>query len=162
MCNEAVTHNPYVLRFISVHLKTQEMCDEAVHITPTAFFLIPDHFKTLGMCDAAVRIEPCFLVGVPDHFKTQKMCDDAVRKGLFSLRDIPDWLLTWEQIQLWHDDDEHCDDDKPVEWYDGYKKWKAQKTSIKEELLPIAWHPSRYWDWCVHNDEKQETEKLSA
>ena len=24
------------------------------------------------------------------------------------------------------------------EWYDGYKKRKAQKTSIKEELLPIA------------------------
>ena len=138
MYNAAVTHNPYLLRFISVHLKTQEMCEEAVHITPTAFLLIPDHFKTLGICDAAVRIEPCFSVGVPDHFKTQKMCDDAVRKGLFSLRDIPDWLVTREQIQSWHDSDEHCDDDKTVELYDGYKKWKAQKTSIKEELLPIA------------------------
>ena len=26
--------------------------------------------------------------------------------------------------------------------------------------MPIAWHPSRYWDWCMPEDEKQETEKL--
>ena len=44
--------------------------------------------------------------------------------------------------------------------YDGYQKRKAQKASIKEELMDIAWHPSRYWDWCMSEDEKQETEKL--
>ena len=32
------------------------------------------------------------------------------------------------------------------ERYDSCEKWKAQKASIKEELLPIAWHPSRWWD----------------
>ena len=26
------------------------------------------------------------------------------------------------------------------------KKWKAQKAKIKEELLPITWHLSRWWD----------------
>ena len=31
---------------------------------------------------------------------------------------------------------------------------------LNEELLPIAWHPSRYWDWCVPEDDKKETEKL--
>ena len=56
---------------------------------------------------------------------------------------------------MWHDgyyydDGGHWDDDdedKFFEWYDGYKKRKAQKASTKEELLPIAWHISRYWDW---------------
>ena len=52
----------------------------------------------------------------------------------------PDWFVMQSQTQLWHDDGEYCDDDKLVEWYDGYKKRKAQKASIKE-LLPIAWHP---------------------
>ena len=47
-------------------------------------------------------------------------------------------------------------------WYDGYKKRKAQKASIKEELMPITWHPSRWWDWCVPEDEKNHTEKLWA
>ena len=40
------------------------------------------------------------------------------------------------------------------------KKRKAEKVNIKEELLPIAWHPSRYWNWCMSEDEKKETEKL--
>ena len=44
--------------------------------------------------------------------------------------------------------------------YDGYEKRKAQKDSIKEELLPIASHLSRCWDWYMPEDEKRETEKL--
>ena len=31
---------------------------------------------------------------------------------------------------------------------------------MKDELMPIAWHPSRWWDWFVSEDEKKETEKL--
>ena len=26
--------------------------------------------------------------------------------------------------------------------------------------MPIAWHPSRWWDWCVPKHEKKKTEKL--
>ena len=56
---------------------------------------------------------------------------------------------------MWHDDNydnngDHWDDDnnedKFFEWDDGYKKRKAQKAKIKEEILPITWHPSRYLD----------------
>ena len=25
--------------------------------------------------------------------------------------------------------------------------------------MPIAWHSSRWWDWCVPEDEKKETEQ---
>ena len=39
-------------------------------------------------------------------------------------------------------------------------KGKTQNAKVKEDLLPIAWHPSRWWHWCVPNDEKKETEKL--
>ena len=42
------------------------------------------------------------------------------------------------------------------------KKQKTQKAQIKKELMPIAWHPSRHWDWCMPEDEKKETEKLLA
>ena len=34
------------------------------------------------------------------------------------------------------------------------KNVRPKKQKIKEELLPIAWHPSRWWDWCVPNDGK--------
>ena len=26
--------------------------------------------------------------------------------------------------------------------------------------MPIAWHPSRWWDWCVPEDEKKQAEKF--
>ena len=47
-----------------------------------------------------------------------------------------------------------------IEWYDGYKKRKAQKAQIKKDLIPIASHPSRWWDWFVPKDEKKETENF--
>ena len=37
----------------------------------------------------------------------------------------------------WEDDN---DEDKFFEWYDGFKKWKAQKANIKKELMPITWY----------------------
>ena len=57
---------------------------------------------------------------------------------------------------LWHD----YDDDTLIEWYKGYQKRKSQKVKIKKKLIPIAWHPSRWWNWCVPEDEKKETEKM--
>ena len=85
-----------------------------------------------------------------------------------SLQFVPDWFVTREGVDVWYDDnydddgghwDDDDDEDKFFEWYNGYKKRKAQKAKIKKELMPIAWHPSRYWDWCMSGDEKQEIEK---
>ena len=47
-----------------------------------------------------------------------------------------------------------------IEWYKGYQKRKTQKAQIEKELMHIAWHPSRWWNWCIAEDEKKETEKL--
>ena len=85
-----------------------------------------------------------------------------VRDDSFSLNFVLDWFVTQEQIELWHDDAYYYNDNEMIKWYDGYKKRKAQKASIKEGLVPITWHPSRYWDWCMLADEKKETEKLWA
>ena len=90
------------------------------------------------------------------------MCEKAVKKYLCLLKYVPDWFVTDQQIKIWHDNDYHCNDDQLIEWHKGYQKLKTQKAKIKEELLPIAWHPSRYWDWCTSKDEKKETEKLWA
>ena len=40
------------------------------------------------------------------------------------------------------------------------EKRKAQKAKLKEELMRVAWHPSRWWDSCVPENEKKETKKL--
>ena len=114
------------------------------------------NFKTQEMCIKAVEKDPWHLYYVPDHFKTQKMYDDAVWGDPFFLWFFPDWFVTQEQVKLWHDYDDYYD--KLIGWYEGYQKHKAQKAQIKKELMPITWHPSRWWDWCVSEDEKKETE----
>ena len=70
------------------------------------------------------------------------------------MRDVSDWFVTQQQLKIWRDDD------GLIERYDGYKKPKAEKVSIKEELMPIAWHPSRWWDWCGPEDEKKREKKF--
>ena len=83
------------------------------------------------------------------------MCDKAIKYDSSSLQFIPDQFVTQQQLDVWFDDDYWYYDDDITEWYEGYKKSKAQKFSIKEELLTIAWHSSRWWDQCVPEDEKR-------
>ena len=118
--------------------------------TPLAIFGNERH-----LCSRYYQYEPR---DVPDNLKKQEICDKAVRGDPSSLQFIPDWFVTKEDIDLWHD---YVYSDWGVsKLYDGYQKRKAQKASVKEELMPIAWNPSRWWDWCVPEDEKKETEKL--
>ena len=122
---------------------------------PVAFYLIPDKLKTQEMCIKAVHNVPWQLEYLPDCFKTQEMCDKSVGAGSYILEYIPDWFAKQKQLKMRHNV-------KFDKWHDGYQKRKAQKVQIKEELLPVAWHSSRYWDWCMSEDEKKETEKLWA
>ena len=124
------------LKFVPDHLKTQEMCNETMCITPEAFHLIPNRFKTQEMCIKAIEADPSFLQIVPDHFKMQRMCE-AVQKRLCLLKYLPEWFVTQQEIKIWHDDDEFCNDDKLIKWYNDYKKRKAQEASIKKSSYPL-------------------------
>ena len=86
---------------------------------------------------------------VPEHLKAQEMCNEAVLRNPWMVERVPDYFVTQEM-------EEFIDDDVFITWYKGYIKRKAQKAKIKEELMPVAWHPDRWWDWCMPEDEKQE------
>ena len=94
------------------------------------------------------------------HFKIQELCNDAVEEEPSSLVYAPDWFVTQKQLKIWHDKDDYCNDEELIERYEGHQKRKAQKAKIKEDLVPIAWHPSRWWDWCIPENEKKEIKKL--
>ena len=111
------------------------------------------------MCNEIVGQFSYALRYVPNHLKTQEMCSQAVRNNR-AVFFVPDWFDSQQQLDVGHDDDYWYHDDDIIEWYESYKKRKAQKISIKKELLPIAWHPSIWWDWCMSEDQKKETEKL--
>ena len=133
---------------------------------PAVFFLVPERFKIQEMCIKAVEVDPWQLGDVPYHIKAQEMCDKAVWEDPSSLKYVPGWFATREGLYMCHDDyydddgNYWDDDDKCFKWYDGHKKRKAQKVQIKKELMPIAGHPSRWWAWCMSENEKKETEKL--
>ena len=34
-------------------------------------------------------------------------------------------------------------------WHIKFRKRKELKKELSEELMPVAWHPDRWWDWCM-------------
>ena len=87
---------------------------------------------------------------VPDNLKTQDMCEEVLSLDSDLVKFVPDWFVTAGML-------EKCKDDR---WLEAYKQRKAEKAKIKEELLPVAWHPDRVIDWCFSEDEKEVLEKL--
>ena len=45
-------------------------------------------------------------------------------------------------------------------WLSITEKHKALKMNISEELMLIAWHPKRWWNFCVSEDEKKEIKPI--
>ena len=95
------------------------------------------------MCERAIEEDSYNLKFVPDLFKTEEMCDQAVKEDSSSLQFVPDWFVTREWMLMWYDNNDDVED-KFFKWHDSYIRRKAQKALIKKELMPIAWHPSRY------------------
>ena len=89
------------------------------------------------MCEKAVDASPWQLKYVPDQYKTHETCDKVVRDDRSSLRYVPNRFVTGERVCLWYDNSDYYADDEDnfFKWYEYYKKRKAQKASIKEELL---------------------------
>ena len=136
-------------------LRIQEVYDEAVahcRVSLQEIYLI-------RIKDEDVDIEPRFLPVEIDCFKTRGMHENAVKKYLWLLKYVPDWFVIHQQIKIWHYNNGYCNDGKLIEWYNGYKKRKTQKAS-REEPVPIAWHLSRWRDWCVPEDEKKRNTKI--
>ena len=65
-------------------------------------------------------------------------------------------------------DDDNCDEEDSetinhvrfMAWYNRFKQRKACKKQISKDLMPVACHPTRRWDWCMSKDGKKEIEQL--
>ena len=61
------------------------------------------------------------------------------------------------------DDDNFYEDDPEIIIHVRLTAWhKACKKKIDKELMPIAWHPTRAWDWFMTKDEKLWNDKSSV
>ena len=43
-------------------------------------------------------------------------------------------------------------------WPNRFKQRKAFKEEISKTLMHVAWHHTRWWDWCKPGDKNKETE----
>ena len=41
-------------------------------------------------------------------------------------------------------------------WHNRLKQRKAPKKEISKELMSVAWHLTRWWDWCVPDDKRKK------
>ena len=59
--------------------------------------------------------------------------------------------------------DNNFDEDDPdtsilirlLAWHIKFEKRKALKKELNEELIPEVWHPNRWWNFCVPEDENE-------
>ena len=45
-------------------------------------------------------------------------------------------------------------------WRNDLKQRKLFKKEISKESMPVAWHPTRWWDWCMPKGKKKKIEPL--
>ena len=97
------------------------------------------------MCGRAVETRPTlFFKDVQDYFFTPKILEFCMN-------------ATAEKGKYYQDKVQKL---KTMICIAEYMNHKGKKAKIKEELLPVAWHPDRVFDWCFSEDEKKDLEKL--
>ena len=80
---------------------------------------------------------------------------------------LPDWLILsiYYHIIIQELEDyiklklKEEEEEKEIIALKNMHKHKFYK-SLHEEVIQIAWHPDRYWNWCLTEDEKKEIQKL--
>ena len=90
-----------------------------------------------------------------------ELCSDLAREGHIRIVSLLRGRLgfddVYEELFWYHHKYKFSKIHKELFWY--HHKHKFSK-KIYEEMLPIAWHPDRFWNWCFDEDEKRVAEKL--
>ena len=47
-----------------------------------------------------------------------------------------------------------------LSWYIKFGKRKEIRKQLNEELIPVPWHPNRWWDWSMLEDEEKEIDPI--
>ena len=61
-------------------------------------------------------------------------------------------------------DDTNYDEDDPetiihiilLAWHIKFEKRKALNKELNEELMLVEWHPRRWWNFCMSEDEEEK------
>ena len=125
------------------------MCDEAVDDSLAALKFIPDWFV------ASKMIKKLFIALYADQtiiYFTENSGD-----VIFSCYEMGILSIDLNSINL--DDSNYDEDDLEIiihvrflAWHSKFVKRKALKKELNEELVLIAWHPRKWWNFCMSED----------
>ena len=88
------------------------------------------------------------------------MPEKVVNASQLILMHVPVRFVTLKILQVIHNNILDLNDFyNPFTWHNKYNQRKTCKREIEKELMPIVWHPSRWWI-CVCLKMKKDVEKL--
>ena len=90
------------------------------------------------------------------------MCDPSVRENPSFLQYVPDWFVMQGQLKIWHDEDDYCNDDELITWYNSYKKMLDPKSTYKRRSAFHCLAPYEVRDWFMTEDKKKKITKMPA
>ena len=175
-----VFEGPSLIVYCTDKYKTQIMFDSVVSDNASSIVYCPDKYKTRKLCDKAVDDCLAALKLVPDWFVTSEiiknlftdlyadentLClNESSGDAEFNCNGMGILNIDLNNIDL----DNNFDEDDPdtiiairlLAWYIKFEKLKELKKELSEELMLVAWHPSRWWDWCMSEDEKKEIDLM--
>ena len=180
MCHRAVHRCFFVFCSIPDKYKTQEICNLAVSLYFPFIVYCPYKYITEEMCDEAVDNSLVALKLIPDWFVASKMIKKlftalyAEENILYVNKDSGDAVFNCNETCILNIDlnnislDNNFDEDDPDKiifvrrlcWRIKFEKRKELKKKIDKELMPVAWHPNRWWNFRVSEDEKKEIEPI--
>ena len=137
---------------ICSRFNTEEMCEKAIEKCAWRLEFVPDHLKTEEVCGKAAEKKTWLLELV------QGIRNEVVQELSYVVEYVPNWFVLQEQLKILDDYKGFCNNhfyDGLNKWYNGYQKRRAKKAKIKEELLPIAWHPGHVMNWCMSDYKKR-------
>ena len=156
---------------------TQEICDKAV-LQPFMQKFSPNIYRTQEMCDKADDSYLLTVKFVPDWFVMSKMLK-KLDNSVFSNDDV--FFHDVDSVITFLSSDMACNTidliltlmmiflmkkilkllfmlDFRLDIIDSSDAKHKEKVSKK--LMPVVWHPTRCWDWCLSEDEKKEIESF--
>ena len=132
------------------------MCDKAVDDCLAALKFVPGWFVT------SIMIKALF-TALYAHENILYFNEDS-SNAVFISNGMGILNINLNNINL---DNTNYDEEDPdtiilirlLAWHIKFER-KILKKELNEELLPIAWHPNRWWDFCVSEDEKKEIDPM--
>ena len=151
MCDRIISDD-LSLRYVPNQYKTQQMWKKAADDCLATLKFVLDWFVTSKMIKilfTALYADENVLYFNEDSGNVVFICNGM---GILNI-DLNNINLC--NINYNEDDPDTIIHVKPLAWHIKFEKRKAYKKESNEELMQIAWHPKRWWTFCMSEDKKK-------